>query len=137
MTVLKWSTSKDIYDCFHELTSDILIQPILTTVHPFFHVHIGLLILGIAIRRNWNNYYNITDVPTTLHLSQMNPIFSSQEISFICSQLQLHNTSQWPHYLYLRQVGLLGASAHIYSENLQSHHTKCEIGLVSTDHVET
>ena len=52
-----------------------MIQPLLTTCHPFIYVHIGFWILkNIINTKLWNNYYNtndITDVPTTLLLSQM------------------------------------------------------------------
>ena len=37
-------------DCLHQLTSDFLIQQILTTVYAFVYVHIGFWILTLAIR---------------------------------------------------------------------------------------
>ena len=67
-------------DCLHQLTSEFLAQSLLTTVHPFRYVHIDFWILRIAIRPNWDNCYNITVVPTALHLSQMKPISGSKEV---------------------------------------------------------
>ena len=52
-----WNISKNICNCLHKLTSDWMLR--------------------IAIRPNWNNYYNIANVLTTLHLSQMKRISSS------------------------------------------------------------
>ena len=60
-----------MYDYLHYLTCDFLIQPLLTTVQPFLYGHICFWTFRITIRTNWNNYYNITNVPTALHLSQM------------------------------------------------------------------
>ena len=50
-------------------TSNFLIQPLLTTVDSFLYVHIRFRIFRVVIWTNWNNYYNITNVPTTLHLN--------------------------------------------------------------------
>ena len=50
---------------------------ILTRVHSFFYVHIRFRKFRIAIRPNRSNYYNITNVPTTLYLSQMKQISGS------------------------------------------------------------
>ena len=60
-----------MYDYLHYLTCDVLIQPLLITVQPFLYAHIGFWTFRITIRTNWNSYYNTTNVPTALHLSQM------------------------------------------------------------------
>ena len=66
------------------LACDFLIQPLLTTVHPFHYVHIGFWILRIAIRPILNNYYNITTARTRLHPPEWN------EADFWLSLLPLH-----------------------------------------------
>ena len=77
VTVQKRNINKDIRDCLHQLTSDFLIQLILTKGDPFLYVHTDFWRLRIAIRSNWNNYYNITNVPTTSRISQMKQISDS------------------------------------------------------------
>ena len=71
MAFQKPNISNDIYEYFHYLTCDFLIQSLLTTVQPLLYAHIGFWTFRITIRTNWNNYYNITNVSTALHLSQM------------------------------------------------------------------
>ena len=97
----KRNIRKDICNCLLQLTSNFLIQPILntvclfvyvpmgfwilaiairsklTSVYPFIYVHIGFWIFTIAIRSNWSCYHNITNVRTTLHLSQIKQISDS------------------------------------------------------------
>ena len=43
-------------------TRNFLIPALLTTVHSFLYVHIRFRTFRIAIRLNWNNYYNITNI---------------------------------------------------------------------------
>ena len=54
-----------------------MILPLLTTVHSFLYVHIRFRTFRIAIKPNWNNYYNISNAPTTLYLSLMKRISGS------------------------------------------------------------
>ena len=56
---------------------DFLTQLLLTAAHPFLYEHIGFWILRIDMRTIWNSYYNTTNVPTRLHLSQIKRISSS------------------------------------------------------------
>ena len=77
VAVQNLNISKDIYDRLHKLTSNFLIQPLLTTVNHFLYVHIGFCTFTAVIRPNWGNYYNITNVNTALHLSQMERISGS------------------------------------------------------------
>ena len=78
----------------------------LATFHHFLYVHIGFWILRIAIRPNWNNYHNITNAPTSLHLRQLNG-FLTVPTSFLSSQIQLYSTSQWPNYISLLECKLV------------------------------
>ena len=56
MAVQKWDISKDICDCLLVSTSNILIQPLLTTVHAFFYVHIHFRTSRIAISLTYLQY---------------------------------------------------------------------------------
>ena len=56
---------------------NFLILTLFSTVHSFLYVHTGFRTSRIAIKPNWNNYYNIPNVPTTLYLSQMKQISST------------------------------------------------------------
>ena len=49
--------------------SNFFIQPLLTRIHFFRYVNIRIRSFRIVIRPNRNNYYNITNVPTTFYLS--------------------------------------------------------------------
>ena len=91
----------------------------LATVHPFIYVHIGFWILTIAIRPNWNSYHNITNAPTSLHLSQIKRISDSHYflLLFTNSTLQ-HVPVTKLHISASMQVSLLGASASRHRENL-------------------
>ena len=99
--------SKDIVSTSW-LTSDALIQSLLTTVHPFLYVHFGFWILRIAIILTWNNYYNITNLPDYTWVKWN--WFLALTTSSICSQ--------WPHCLHMIQVSLFKASARKYGKNL-------------------
>ena len=68
-------------------TSNFLIQPLLTTAQSFLYVQIRFRTFRIAITPSLNNYYNITNIPTTLYLSQMKRISCSHY--FIYSQIWL------------------------------------------------
>ena len=65
---------KGICDCS---TIDVLMQPLRTTVHSFLDLHIAFRVFRIGLRPNWNNNYNITSEPATLHKSQMKRISGS------------------------------------------------------------
>ena len=65
---------KDICECLNQLASNFLIQAVLIPVHHFLFVHIVFWILRKIIRPNWNNYFSITNVPTTLHMIHMKRI---------------------------------------------------------------
>ena len=71
-------------------TSNFLTQ---FTVHYFLYVHIRFRTFRIATRPNWNNYYNITNVPTTLYLSQMKRTFWLTLLPSSVHKLSLVNTS--------------------------------------------
>ena len=73
-----------------------MILPLLTTVHYFLYVHIRFRTFKIAIKPNWNSYYNISNVPTTLYLSQMKRICGSHYF------LDLLTKSDLLRYLLLR-----------------------------------
>ena len=72
VAVQKWNISKDICDCLHLWLFGTTSTHY--TVHSFLYVHIRFRTFKIAIRSNWNNNYNITNVPTTLYMSQMKGI---------------------------------------------------------------
>ena len=109
-----------------------MIQPLLTTAHSFLYVHIRF---RIAIIPNWNNYYNITKVPTTLCLSQIKRISGSQYFLrlFANSTLQEFQLSALS-LCECKLVFLFGASACICSKNLYFARTKFEIWLVNKGH---
>ena len=86
------------------------------------------------MRLFWNDYYNINNLPDYTWLKRNG--FLALTTSSICSQIQLHSTSQWPHCLQMIQVGLSSASARKYRENLQFDRLKFEIWLLNIDHVE-
>ena len=65
----------------------------LATVHPFLYVHIGFWILRIAIRPNWNNYHNITNAPTSLHLSQIKRLSDSHYFLLLFTNSTLQHVS--------------------------------------------
>ena len=66
-----------------------MILPLLTTVHFFLYVHIRFRALRIAIKPNWNNYYNISNLPSTLYLSQMKLIFGSHHFLYLLTKSDL------------------------------------------------
>ena len=112
VAVQKRDISEEICGCLHYLTSNFLIQPLLTPIHPFLYAHIGFWILGIPIRPNWNNY-NITNVPTTLRLNQMKQICSS----YYFLHLFINSPSQHVYVIAIfiwMQVSLFGR----YRDNL-------------------
>ena len=68
------------------------------TVHPFLYVHSGFWTLGIAIRPNWNKYHNMTNAPTSLHLSQTKRISDSHYFFLFFTNSTLQH---WPNYISL------------------------------------
>ena len=80
-----WCKFKYYYE--NRLTSHFLIQSILTTVHPFHYVHIGFWTLRTAIRPILNNYYDVTNAPTRLHLSETKRISSYHYFLYLFTNL--------------------------------------------------
>ena len=99
--------------------SNFLILPLLTTIHSFLYVHIRFRTFRIAIKPNWNNYYNISNVPTTLYLSQMKRISSWQYFLDLFTNPTNGTISYFGvHSMWMEVSFLLGASACICKENL-------------------
>ena len=81
-----------------------MIQPQLTTIHRFHYVHIGFWILRIAIRPILNNYYNITNAPTRLHLSEMKRISGSHYFLCVFTNLTLRPSDRTISFLWMKVV---------------------------------
>ena len=78
----------------------------LATVHPFLYVHIGFWILRIVIRPNWNNYHNITNAPTSFHLSQIKRISGSHYLLLLFTNSALQHVPV-PNYISLLECKLV------------------------------
>ena len=97
----------------------------LATVHSFLSVHIGFWMLRIAIRPNWNNYHNIINATTSLHLDQIKWISDSHYFLLFFTNPTLQQVPVTKLYVSTwMQVSLLGALARtigrIYSSITQN-----------------
>ena len=68
-----------------------MIQTLLAIVHSFFYVHIRFRTLRKDLRPKWKNYYDISNVPTTLYLSQMKSISDSHYFLHLFTNLRLQH----------------------------------------------
>ena len=108
------------------LSTNYLIQPLLTSVHSYLYVHIRLRIFRMAIRPNWNNCYNPSKHLLVLKTSSA-PLqcnnFTSSKASWrhLAKRLEdvlktcLEDMSYWG-YLYLTNLNLYPTN--LYFTNL-------------------
>ena len=115
-------------------TSDFLIQQVITKVHSFLYVHIGFWTFRIDLRPNWNNYCNISNVPITLHVSQMKRISGSHYFIYLFKHWTLQHRPMAT--LSLSECKSV-TSPRRCKENLWFDHKKFDIWLVNTGHVKS
>ena len=107
-------------------TSIFLTQTLPTAVHSFLYVHIRFRTFTIAIRPTSNNFYDITNVPTTLYLSRRRRtsvfFFLPCWSSWFLFTKQIITVLSWVIYSYLQKlfkIGVLCWSFFSSASNLQ------------------